>query len=60
MVGTGVAGLITLIYFPLNTVGLCALFLSCAFVPVFVRAFVVQYRVESARWRTVRNDADET
>ena len=56
LVGTGVAGLIGAIYLGWQIVGLCALFLTAAFIPLFVRAIANLYHDWQTFWTEQRRN----
>ena len=53
LVGTGVAGIIGVIYFGWGIVGMCALFLTAAFIPLFCRAIANLYQEWRQMWRDI-------
>lgn len=59
LIGTGVAGLIAAIYLGWRIVGLSALLLTAAFVPLFARAIVNLYRKDTTVWGDTRKVVDE-
>lgn len=56
LIGTGGAGIIAGIYLGWHIVGLSAVFLTAAFIPLFIRAIANLYR----EWRTFWNEQRRT